>query len=115
MVRLHAGLCQHRAECVVPGRMEQMIRAVRKRDFATFAELTMKDSNQFHATCLDTYPPVFYLNDVSRRIINLVHRYNRHCGETRVSVTGSLLLPHLPLSDSLNRFHFQVVAANLKV
>ncbi|XP_062327077.1 diphosphomevalonate decarboxylase [Osmerus eperlanus] len=80
-----SSLLKHRAECVVPGRMEQMIRAVKKRDFATFAELTMKESNQFHATCLDTYPPVFYLNDVSRRIINLVHRYNRHCGETRVA------------------------------
>lgn len=36
----------------------------------------MADSNQFHATCLDTYPPVFYLNDVSRRIIGLVHAIN---------------------------------------
>ncbi|CAB1450900.1 unnamed protein product [Pleuronectes platessa] len=47
----------------------------------------MKDSNQFHATCLDTYPPIFYLNNVSRQVINLVHRYNRHYGETRVAYT----------------------------
>ena len=39
----------------------------------------MADSNQFHATCLDTYPPVFYMNDTSRRIIGLVHALN---GET---------------------------------
>lgn len=76
---------QHRAESVVPGRMVEMIEAVRRKDFAAFAELTMKDSNQFHATCLDTYPPIFYLNSVSQQVINLVHRYNRHYGETRVS------------------------------
>ncbi|XP_071386771.1 diphosphomevalonate decarboxylase [Centroberyx affinis] len=80
-------LLKHRAESVVPGRMEEMIEAVRRKDFTTFAELTMKDSNQFHATCLDTYPPIFYLNSVSRQVIGLVHRYNRHYGETRVAYT----------------------------
>ncbi|XP_053278533.1 diphosphomevalonate decarboxylase [Pleuronectes platessa] len=80
-------LLKHRAESVVPGRMVEMIEAVQKKDFTAFAELTMKDSNQFHATCLDTYPPIFYLNNVSRQVINLVHRYNRHYGETRVAYT----------------------------
>lgn len=61
--------------------------AVRRKDFLAFAELTMKDSNQFHATCLDTYPPIFYLNSVSQQVINLVHRYNRYYGETRVAYT----------------------------
>uniref|UniRef100_A0A8C9RG38 Diphosphomevalonate decarboxylase n=1 Tax=Scleropages formosus TaxID=113540 RepID=A0A8C9RG38_SCLFO len=82
-----SSLLKHRAEAVVPGRMDEMIQAIRKRDFSTFGELTMKDSNQFHATCLDTYPPIFYLNDVSRRVIGLVHRYNRHYRETRVAYT----------------------------
>ncbi|XP_030269163.1 diphosphomevalonate decarboxylase [Sparus aurata] len=80
-------LLKHRAESVVPGRMVEMIEALRRKDFAAFAELTMKDSNQFHATCLDTYPPIFYLNSVSQQVINLVHRYNRHYGETRVTYT----------------------------
>lgn len=82
-----SSLLKHRAESVVPDRMKQMIEAVRERDFATFAELTMKDSNQFHATCLDTYPPIFYLNTVSRQVISLVHQYNRHYGEARVAYT----------------------------
>jgi diphosphomevalonate decarboxylase len=72
--------------------MKEMIEAVHKRDFIAFAELTMKDSNQFHATCLDTYPPIFYLNDMSRRVINLVHRYNRHYRETKVSTIRELVL-----------------------
>ncbi|XP_057709272.1 diphosphomevalonate decarboxylase isoform X2 [Corythoichthys intestinalis] len=78
---------QHRAESVVPGRMVEMIKAVHSKDFTEFAELTMKDSNQFHATCLDTYPPIIYLNRVSHQVINLVHRYNHHYGETRVAYT----------------------------
>ena len=32
----------------------------------------MRDSNQFHAVCQDTYPPVFYMNDVSKRAVALV-------------------------------------------
>ncbi|XP_068616908.1 diphosphomevalonate decarboxylase [Brachionichthys hirsutus] len=80
-------LLKHRAESVVPERMVEMTAAIRRKDFAAFAELTMKDSNQFHATCLDTYPPIFYLNHVSQKVISLVHRYNRHYGETRACYT----------------------------
>ncbi|KAF3686375.1 Diphosphomevalonate decarboxylase [Channa argus] len=80
-------LLKYRAESVVPGRMVEMTEAVRRKDFPAFAELAMKDSNQFHATCLDTYPPIFYLNSVSHQVINLVHCYNRHYGETRVAYT----------------------------
>ncbi|XP_063801706.1 diphosphomevalonate decarboxylase isoform X1 [Pseudophryne corroboree] len=78
-------LLKLRAESVVPGRMAEMIEAIRRKDFEAFGQLTMKDSNQFHATCLDTYPPIFYLNQVSQRIISLVHRYNGHYGQTKVA------------------------------
>lgn len=44
----------------------------------------MKDSNQFHAVTLDTFPPAFYMNDVSREIIDVVHLYNAACGFTKV-------------------------------
>lgn len=73
---LLAYLVRFRAEHVVPARLSQLEEAFIKRDFATFGELTMRDSNQFHATCLDTYPPIFYLNATSRGIIRLVHAYN---------------------------------------
>lgn len=75
---------QFRAESVVPSRMREMISCIQARDFPGFAELTMKDSNQFHATCLDTFPPISYLNDVSRRIVQLVHRFNACHGQTKV-------------------------------
>uniref|UniRef100_K7F4E4 Diphosphomevalonate decarboxylase n=1 Tax=Pelodiscus sinensis TaxID=13735 RepID=K7F4E4_PELSI len=78
---------QHRAEAVVPGRMAQMIQFIQQRDFEGFGRLTMQDSNQFHATCLDTFSPIFYLSDVSRRIIALAHRFNAHHGRTKVAYT----------------------------
>ncbi|KAL2914660.1 diphosphomevalonate decarboxylase [Polyrhizophydium stewartii] len=70
-------LLRERIASVVPRRMRQMTAAIHARDFDSFAELTMADSNQFHAVCLDTYPPIFYMNDISRAIIRLVTAYNR--------------------------------------
>ncbi|NXY26327.1 MVD1 decarboxylase, partial [Atrichornis clamosus] len=80
-------LLKHRAEVVVPERLAQMIRHIRERDFEAFGQLAMRDSNQFHATCLDTFPPIFYLTDLSRHIITLIHRYNAHHGHTKVAYT----------------------------
>lgn len=78
---------QFRAESIVPERMKEMTHCIQERDFQAFAQLTMKDSNQFHATCLDTFPPISYLNDTSRRIIQLVHCFNTHHGQTKVAYT----------------------------
>ncbi|TPX30613.1 diphosphomevalonate decarboxylase [Synchytrium microbalum] len=69
-------LLQHRIDKCVPERMQAMITAIKAKDFDSFAEITMKDSNQFHSVCLDTYPPIFYLNDTSRGIIHLLTQYN---------------------------------------
>ncbi|GAA5993283.1 hypothetical protein JCM10908_001411 [Rhodotorula pacifica] len=70
-------LLQHRIDKVVPARMERISTAILARDFDQFAIETMADSNQFHAVCLDTVPPIFYLNDVSRAVIQLVSELNR--------------------------------------
>ncbi|KAI8053681.1 diphosphomevalonate decarboxylase [Gilbertella persicaria] len=69
-------LMNERINQVVPARMEAMKKAILDKDFDSFAELTMRDSNQFHAVCMDTYPPIFYMNDTSRAIIQLIHEYN---------------------------------------
>ncbi|RPD78668.1 Diphosphomevalonate decarboxylase [Lentinus tigrinus ALCF2SS1-7] len=70
-------LLQHRIKHVVPERMAAISKAILARDFDTFARITMQDSNQFHAVALDTDPPIFYMNDVSRAIIALIVEYNR--------------------------------------
>ena len=78
-------LLKFRAEAIVPQRCEDMERAIREKDFPGFAELTVRDSNQFHATCLYTYPPIFYLNSTSQEIIGLCHEYNYKKGVSSVS------------------------------
>lgn len=40
-----------------------------------------QDSNSFHAVCLDTYPPISYMNDVSRRVVQLITRLNASAGQ----------------------------------
>ncbi|GMK55040.1 hypothetical protein CspeluHIS016_0200960 [Cutaneotrichosporon spelunceum] len=62
---------------IVPQRMVDISTAIEARDFDEFGRITMADSNQFHAVCLDTAPPIFYLNDTSRAIIALVQELNR--------------------------------------
>lgn len=80
-------LLKHRATEIVPERMETIEKAYLAKDFSSFGQVTMADSNQFHATCLDTYPPIFYMNDVSRSIISLVHVYNNWAKEVRAAYT----------------------------
>nr|WLF00995.1 diphospho-MVA decarboxylase [Santalum album] len=80
-------LLQHRAKEVVPKRILQMEEAIKKLDFPSFAQLACADSNQFHAVCLDTSPPIFYMNDTSHRIISYVEKWNRSEGTPQVAYT----------------------------
>lgn len=82
-----SSLMEHRAEIVVPQRIEAMKQAILNKDFQTFATLTMQDSNQFHAICLDTFPPIFYLNETSRLIIRICSLVNDHYGHNKVAYT----------------------------
>ncbi|KAL2041187.1 hypothetical protein N7G274_006131 [Stereocaulon virgatum] len=74
-----SGLFRQRLEDV-PRRMKEMERAILMRDFETFAEITRRESNSFHATCLDTDPPIFYLNETSKMAIRAVEAMNKEAG-----------------------------------
>lgn len=80
-------LLKYRAAEIVEPRLSAIESAYRSRDFAAFGRITMKDSNQFHATCLDTYPPIFYMNDTSKSIVQLVHAFNRYHSCVRAAYT----------------------------
>jgi diphosphomevalonate decarboxylase len=80
-------LFQHRVQYVVADRMRAMEEAIGARDFAAFGRITMQDSNQFHAVCLDTYPPITYLNDVSKQVMQLVTAFNDAVGEIKAAYT----------------------------
>ncbi|EIW83448.1 Diphosphomevalonate decarboxylase [Coniophora puteana RWD-64-598 SS2] len=58
------------------GTMAQMQDAIRRKDFDTFAEVAMAESNQFHAVALDTRPPIRYMNDTSWNIVSAITAYN---------------------------------------
>eukprot|EP01027_Heterolobosea_sp_BB2_P009985 GEZU01014703.1.p1 GENE.GEZU01014703.1~~GEZU01014703.1.p1 ORF type:complete len:411 (+),score=141.74 GEZU01014703.1:86-1318(+) len=72
---------------VVPQRMQEMEKAILEKDFESFGKITMQDSNSFHSVCLDTYPPIFYLNDTSRKIIHLIHKWNKAQGRIMAAYT----------------------------
>jgi diphosphomevalonate decarboxylase len=82
-----SGLFQQRISHIVPANMDLMEEAVKAKDFAKFAEVTMRDSNSFHACCADTYPPIFYMNDVSRASIRAVESINSKAGKTIAAYT----------------------------
>eukprot|EP00099_Drosophila_melanogaster_P010985 NP_001285295.1 uncharacterized protein Dmel_CG8239, isoform B [Drosophila melanogaster] len=80
-------LIKHRVDQVVPDRIIRLREAIASHDFQAFAEITMKDSNQFHAIALDTYPPCVYMNDVSHSIVSFVHDYNERMGSYHAAYT----------------------------
>lgn len=82
-----SGLFLARVETLVPKRMATMEAAIFAKDFAAFAHVTMRESNSFHATCLDTDPPIFYLNDVSRAAIQAVQAINEKEGRLVAAYT----------------------------
>jgi diphosphomevalonate decarboxylase len=73
-------LLKTRVEQIVPERVKSLAQAIMRKDFPTLATIVMQESNQLHALCLDTFPPLHYLNDESFRLIDFVHRFNKHNG-----------------------------------
>ena len=65
----------------------EMRKAVLAKDYAKFAEITMRESSNMHAVMLDTWPPVTYLNDVSKEIMYEVHELNATSSEPLAAYT----------------------------
>jgi len=80
-------LLRFRKQNIVPERISRIETAIKERDFETFGIETMKDSNQFHAVCADTYPPIFYMNDISKNIIHLITKYNTISKQIKAAYT----------------------------
>ncbi|TVY92242.1 Diphosphomevalonate decarboxylase [Lachnellula willkommii] len=80
-------LFQRRAEIVVPKHMEEMEKAIKEKDFEAFGRVTMMESNSFHSTCSDTFPPIRYMNDVSWAAVGVVEDINRKAGKIVAAYT----------------------------
>lgn len=70
-----------RAENVVPNRIKDAIKFIKDKDFEKLAPIIMQESNELHANCAATFPPIHYLNDDSYEIINEIHQLNDSQGK----------------------------------
>ncbi|MEM0201167.1 MAG: diphosphomevalonate decarboxylase [Candidatus Micrarchaeaceae archaeon] len=51
-------------------------KAIKNKDIDMLSLAVMRDSNNMHATMLDTWPPIMYLNDSSKEIMYKIHELN---------------------------------------
>lgn len=63
-------------EKILPERLELMRKSITDRNFDQVAEITMRDSNNFHSVCRDTFPTINYLNETSEFLIRCVDNLN---------------------------------------
>jgi diphosphomevalonate decarboxylase len=61
--------------------------ALKSKDLSKLAEIVMKESNNMHATMLDTSPPIMYLDDNSKAIIYAIEDLNKKEGKVIAGYT----------------------------
>ncbi|CAI2370864.1 unnamed protein product [Moneuplotes crassus] len=77
----------YRATNIVPKRLENITKAIEDKDWNTFTEIIIKESNSLHASCLDTYPPIFYMNETTKNLASLTHDINQNFYEPVAAYT----------------------------
>ena len=60
----------------LPKALEESREAILKKDAGKLFEIAMRDSNNMHAVIQDTWPPIMYLNEISRKVIYAIHEFN---------------------------------------
>jgi len=60
----------------LPKTLKVVREAILKKDYETLFEVTMYESDNFHVVLLDSQPPLVYLNEISRKIIEGVREFN---------------------------------------
>ncbi len=68
-------------------RLKAMIDAYKNKDFHSFAEHIMADSNEMHALMLSTRPSIRYLNSVSYEIMDAIEALNAAQGKNVAAYT----------------------------
>lgn len=62
-------------------------KAIKDKDFSTLSEVIMRDSNNMHATMLDTWPPIRYITDKSWDALQAILELNKSHGENIAAYT----------------------------
>ena len=70
-------LFNYRINHIVNKHLLELKKSLINKDFNSLAEIIIKDSNNFHACCRDSYPTINYLNDESEYIIKGVILLNQ--------------------------------------
>jgi diphosphomevalonate decarboxylase len=65
-------LFKYRINNIVDSHLLKLKNSLKNKDFNGLAEIIIKDSNNFHACCRDSYPTINYLNEESEYIIKSV-------------------------------------------
>lgn len=72
----------------VEGRMRRMVRAIKRKDFASLAKEAMADSDSMHFVAAAAKPPVVYMNKVSHEIADAVRKLNGEAHEIAYARRG---------------------------
>ncbi len=64
----------------VEKRISTVRKAVKEQDFESMAPVIMQESDSMHATMLDSWPSIVYLNEVSFRVMRFVKELNDSYG-----------------------------------
>ena len=70
-------LFKYRINFVVNNNLEKLKKSLEEKNFNDLAEVVIKDSNNFHACCRDSYPSINYLNEQSDFIMKCVMTLNK--------------------------------------
>ncbi|KEG10664.1 diphosphomevalonate decarboxylase [Trypanosoma grayi] len=82
-----SSMMPRRISTIVPERMKAVSEAIKAKDFAAFAEITMSDSDDLQEICATTEPRIQYATEDSYAMIRLVKAYNAKKGRTALAYT----------------------------
>ena len=61
---------------IVRSNLLAFLKSIQTDDVEGFLKVIMRDSNNLHSVCMDTYPPLFYLSERSRDAVGFIHQFN---------------------------------------
>ena len=102
-------LFKHRINHVVNNNLEKLKKSLKEKDFNSFSEIVIKDSNNFHACCRDSFPSINYLNEESDFIMKSVMVLNKLikkniCAYTFDAGSNAFLIYEIENKNIINSF-----------
>lgn len=68
---------KYRIETIVPENIKNIKEALKNKNFEDLGKVIMKESNNFHAVCRDSYPSFNFLNEQSEYLMKAVYELNQ--------------------------------------